>query len=197
MADFNTVTEFENKIAEFFGSPYGVAVDSCTHGLELCLRHTEAKSINCPRHTYVSVPMLANKLGIGLNWRDDDWKEFYPITENIIDAAVLFRRDSYIPGTFMVLSFQHKKHLNIGRGGMILLDDRLAAYKLKCASYDGRVPDVPWREQDISEMGYHYYLLPELAEEGLRKINLAMFSEPRKWQIYDWPDVSQFKVFKK
>ena len=36
---FDIVSEFESKIAEFFGSPYAISVDSCTHGLELCLRY--------------------------------------------------------------------------------------------------------------------------------------------------------------
>jgi len=34
---FSKVTLFENKVAEWFNAPYGVAVDCCTHGLELCL----------------------------------------------------------------------------------------------------------------------------------------------------------------
>lgn len=41
--NFNTVTEFENQVAEFFGAPYAVAVDACTHGVELSLRYTNAK----------------------------------------------------------------------------------------------------------------------------------------------------------
>ena len=40
---FIIVEEFEKKIANFFGSPYAVAVDCCTHGLEVCLRHTKEK----------------------------------------------------------------------------------------------------------------------------------------------------------
>ena len=43
--NFNVVTEFEKKISEFFGSPYAIAVDSCTHGIELCLRYTNEKNI--------------------------------------------------------------------------------------------------------------------------------------------------------
>jgi len=35
--NFNIVTEFENQIAQFFGAPYAVAVDACTHGVELML----------------------------------------------------------------------------------------------------------------------------------------------------------------
>ena len=37
--NFDVVKEFENKIAEFYGSPYAVAVDCCTHGVELCFRY--------------------------------------------------------------------------------------------------------------------------------------------------------------
>ena len=60
--NFNTVTEFENQIAEFFGAPYAVAVDSCTHGVEICLRHTQTDSIQVPKRTYISIPFLAHKL---------------------------------------------------------------------------------------------------------------------------------------
>jgi len=54
---FDKVTEFENTIADYFGSPYAVAVDCCTHGIELCLRLQDIKETLCPKHTYVSVPM--------------------------------------------------------------------------------------------------------------------------------------------
>jgi hypothetical protein len=51
---------------------------------------------------------------------------------NIIDAAVYWKRDGYIPDTFHVFkSFQYRKHLNLGRGGMILTDDSDAATQLK------------------------------------------------------------------
>ena len=33
--DFHKVNDFENEVATWFGAPYGVAVDCCTHGLEL------------------------------------------------------------------------------------------------------------------------------------------------------------------
>ena len=36
--DFIPLFEFEKTIAEYYGAPYGVAVDCCTHGMELCLR---------------------------------------------------------------------------------------------------------------------------------------------------------------
>ena len=137
--NFNIVTDFENKIAEFFDAPYAIAVDSCTHGIELCLRLTQTKKINVPIRTYLSVPMLANKLMIELEWRNEKWEDYYTLNyddRRIIDAAVLWRKDSYIPNTFMCLSFQYQKHLSLGRGGIILLDNKQDAIRLKKMSYD-------------------------------------------------------------
>lgn len=194
--DFSVVEEFENKIAEFFGAPYAIAVDSCTHGLELCLRYKKVESICCPINTYLSVPMLADKLNIELFWRNERWVEFYSLCEElIIDAAVLWRRNSYISGSFMCISFQYQKHLSLGRGGMILCDNKEAAVQLKKMSYDGRLPNIPWREQDIDLIGYHYQMIPETAKLGLEKLDEAIKKEPRKWAIEDWPNLTKMKVF--
>jgi primosomal protein N'' len=65
--NFEVVKQFEEKIAEFFGSQYAIAVDSCTHGIELSLIYTNAKEINVPKRTYLSVPFLANKLNISVS----------------------------------------------------------------------------------------------------------------------------------
>jgi len=197
--DFNTITEFENEIAKFFGAPYAVAVDCCTHGIELCLRLTKTTKINVPKRTYLSVPFLADKLGLELEWRDEDWEDYYTLNyddKRIIDAAVLWKRDSYIPNTMMSLSFQFQKHLSLGRGGMILCDNEDDAKMLKKMSYDGRLPNTPWREQNIESMDYHYYMTPETAQKGLGKLKDAIETEPRQWVATDWPDLTQMKIFK-
>ena len=193
---FNVVSEFENKIAEFFNAPYAIAVDSCTHGIELALRYTEAKSINVPKRTYLSVPFLANKLNIDLNWKDENWKDYYYVTDNVIDAAVLWKANSYIPKTFMCISFQYQKHLSLGRGGVILCDKPHDYLNLKKMSYDGRLPETPWRDQNISTIGYHYYMTPETAKLGLDKLPNAIEIEPRQWVITDWPDLTKMSIFK-
>jgi dTDP-4-amino-4,6-dideoxygalactose transaminase len=197
---FNVVTEFENKISEFFGSPYAIAVDSCTHGIELCLRYTKETKINVPKRTYLSVPFLAEKMGLEREWRDEEWKDYYTLNygnKKIIDAAVLWKKDSYLPNTFMCVSFQYQKHLSLGRGGIILLDNKNDYTQLKKMSYDGRLPNIPWRDQDIDTIGYHYYMTPETAQLGLDKLESAINTEPRKWVVTDWPDLTQIKIFKK
>ena len=193
---FDTVTKFEQEIAQFYGAPYAVAVDCCTHGLELCLRYFNAASISSPRQTYISVPLLAGKLNIDLIWKDEKWEDFYYIHPRIIDAAVLWKKDSYIPNTFMCLSFQYAKHLSLGRGGMILCSNKTDYLALKKMSYDGRLPDKPWREQNISSIGYHYYMTPEIAQLGLDKLPNAIMNIPKQWSVEMWPDVSKMNVFK-
>ena len=194
--NFNTVTDFENSTAKFFKAPYAIAVDSCTHGVELCLRYTNADSISVPKNTYLSIPFLANKLLIDLEWRTEDWVDYYYLTDKVIDAAVLWKPNSYIPGTFMGVSFQYQKHLSLGRGGIILTDDKEAAVQLKKMSYDGRIPNVPWREQNIDTVGYHYYMTPEVAQNGLDKLSEAINTPPRQWVVSDWPDLTQMSIFK-
>jgi dTDP-4-amino-4,6-dideoxygalactose transaminase len=195
--DFSVVTKFEQEIAKFFGAPYAVATDSCTHAIELCLRYVNAPYITCPKRTYLSIPMLANKLGIDLIWNDYEWKGYYQVHDSIFDAAVLWRANSYVYGSLMCVSFQYQKHLSLGRCGVILSDNSLAAMELKKLSYDGRMPGTPWRDQNISSAGFHYYATPEICALGLKKLPEAIATPPRIWQTSDWPDISQMKVFNK
>lgn len=194
---FNNITKFEQQVAKFYGAPYAVATDCCTHAIELCLHATNYNNITVPTHTYLSVPMTLTKLGKQWTWRHESWQDYYYLgNTNIIDAAVYWKKDGYIPGTFMCLSFQFKKHLSLGRGGMILLDDATTADKLKCMSYDGRTADRPWGTQDIKMNGYHYYLMPELALAGLSQLPNAVNKVPKKWSWQDYPYLPDMTVFK-
>jgi len=195
--NFSVVSEFENKVAEFFGAPYAVAVDSCTHGVELALRYTEANHITVPKRTYLSIPFLAEKLYLERSWKDEEWVDYYYLTENIIDAAVLWKPNSYIPNTFMGISFQYQKHLSLGRGGILLCNSSYDYLNLKKMSYDGRLPETPWRDQNIDSIGYHYYMTPETAQKGIDKLPQAILTEPRQWVVTDWPDLTQMNIFKK
>jgi dTDP-4-amino-4,6-dideoxygalactose transaminase len=194
---FDMIKQFEEEIAEFYGSPFAVAVDCCTHGIELCLRNQNIKHYTVPKRTYISIPFLADKLGITFEWKDENWQDFYYLGgTNIIDAAVLWKENSYIPSTFMCVSFQFRKHLSLGRGGIILTDNKKEAALLKKMSYDGRLPDIPWRDQDIDTMGYHYYMTPETAALGLKKLPEAIKTKPKKWTVNDWPDLIKMEIFK-
>jgi len=193
---FETVQIFERKIAQFYGAPYAVSTDCCTHAIELSLRYAGKKKVTCPSRTYVGIPMTLEKLNLDWRFVDENWQDYYYIgNTNIIDAAVYWKSNGYISNTFMCLSFQFQKHLNLVRGGAILLDDLDAYQVLKKMSYDGRLPNTVWKEQDIDTWGYHYYMTPETAQLGLDKIDSAIKLEPRRQNYSNYPYLPAMKVF--
>tara|TARA_B100000073_G_C23595037_1_gene517984 strand:+ start:265 stop:903 length:639 start_codon:yes stop_codon:yes gene_type:complete len=198
------VIKFEKTIAEFFGAPYGVAVDCCTNGLELCFRldqQQRGKKVviaKVPYYTYVSVPNMLDKIGQQWKWEDDKWIGYYNLTDEIIDAAVYWKQGGYIPGTKMVLSFQRTKHLSTDRGGMILLDNEEDASLLRKMAYDGRArTDVAWWKQEIDVVGYHYYLSPSKAELGMKNFEAVKDAQVKEknWDYYR--RIDNYPIFKK
>jgi len=191
------VNNFENKIAEFYNAPYAVATDCCTHAIELCLRHEGYNDITVPTHTYISVPFTLRKLNINWKFEYQEWEDFYYLgNTNIIDAAVYWKQNGYIQNTYMCLSFQYKKQLSLGRGGAILLQNKEDYDILKKMSYDGRSQNKPWIEQNIDTIGYHYYMTPETAKLGLKKLEKVKNEIPKQWNYADYPDLTQMSVFK-
>ena len=159
---------FEKTIANFAGSKYAVSTDCCSHGLFLCLKYLKAKGdITIPARTYASVPMQILHAGCKPIFEDYKWYGSYQLKPyHIWDSAIEFTEGMY-NGGYQVLSFQIKKTLPIGRGGMILLDDYEAYTWLKKASYDGRDLTIPYDEDDFICPGWHYYMTPEDAARGL------------------------------
>ena len=199
----NPIEQLEQQIAEYYGAPYAVAVDCCTHGIELCLRllnEGDTKfdyQYTCPKWTYLSIPMTFEKLNLDWHFVDNEWEKYYTIgNTNIIDAAVLWEQNSYIPSSLMCISFQLKKHLSLGKGGMILLDNAEDADILRQIRYDGR-PDLdrPWADQKIELFGYHYQMTYETAQLGLEKFDDAVQRTPRHWTYKDYPNLSKYEIF--
>ena len=197
MVSHTTVLEFENKIANYFGSNFAVATDSCTHAIELCLRYKKFDNIKCPAQTYLSVPMTFIKLGLNWSFRKYDWQDYYWIDNtNIIDAAPYWQKSGYIPQTYMCLSFQHQKTLSLGRGGAILCSDKDDYIILKQMSHDGKdyFSNKSWPEQTIERIGYHYYMTPDTAQQGLEKIDHVQ--KKKNVTHKDYPVLSEYEVFK-
>ena len=95
-------------------------------------------------------------------------------------------KESYRPGIF-------EKSLT---DRIINIDDEEAYHILKKMSYDGRTSNMPWGEQDIDTMGYHYYMTPENADIGLTKFQSAKDYVPKSWSYKDYPFLPNMKVFK-
>jgi len=192
---FDSVSKFEHEISNFYGSKYAVATDCCTHAIELCLRFTKVSHAYCPIYTYISIPFTFEKLNLQWKFIDSKWNDFYYVTDKIIDSAVYWKENGYIQNTLMCLSFQFRKHLSLGRGGAILLDNEQDFIELKKLSYDGRLPDQPWSKQKISTLGYHYYMTPETADLGLIKLKEAKNKKSKKWSYKDYPNLLEMPIF--
>lgn len=191
---------FEEAVARYSGSRYAVAVDSCSSGLFLSMKYRKAAgSVSLPKRTYVSVPMQVVHAGCTPEARDERWQGLYELEPlNVIDSAARFTEGMYVGNdSLQVLSFQIKKRLPIGRGGMILTDD-LDAYRwLKLASYDGR--DLNTRYDSMSHvhgLGWHMYMTPEDAARGLLLLESV---PPQSPDVMDWrhyPDWTQWPVLR-
>jgi dTDP-4-amino-4,6-dideoxygalactose transaminase len=136
---------FEQKVAKFAGAKFGVAVDCCSHGLFLSLKYLNATgTIKIPSKTYASVPMQIRHAGCIPELVDFTWTGRYRLDPYPIwDAAVQWHENMYTDGLHVV-SFQIKKRIPIGRGGMILTNDEDAANWLRKARHDGRDLTVPY-----------------------------------------------------
>lgn len=203
---YNIIKMFEDEMATYTGSKYAVAVDSCTNALFLCLEWQMKKNkqenknkeykIYIPKRTYLSVPQSIQRAGFKLVFVDYNWKGIYQLKPYpIYDAAKRLTSGMYIPNSFMCLSFHIKKHLNIGKGGMILCDDKEAYEWFKKGRYEGR-SEVPYHSDNIEEMGYNHYMTPVDAARGL------MLLQNYPEHVDDLPekpfyrDLTEFDMFK-
>ena len=197
--DFIPLFEFEKTIAEYYGAPYGVAVDCCTHALELCLRLKDYPYATLPYRTYISIPFMLQKINMRWTWKNESWLYYYYLQHDIIDAAVWFKENGYIKGTKMCLSFHIKKPIAIGRGGMILLDNKEEYEKLIKMRYDGRsiYNGELYNTEDVDTIGYHYYMTPETAAYGLEIFNSLKDKSTPQIGHNAYRDLREFTALKK
>ena len=194
----DVVDAFEEEVAKLTGSKYAVAVDCCSHGLFLSMKYLQCTGeISIPKRTWVSVPMQIRHAGCEPIFEDTEWSGAYQLKPYPIwDAAVRFTKDMYIPDTLMVLSFQIKKILPIGRGGMILTDSKEAYDWLRKARIDGRNTTATYDADNVDMIGWHFYMTPEDAARGLIILNDLPEVNPDSCSHKNYIDVSEFEVFK-
>ena len=191
---------FEKKVARFAGSEYAVSIDCCSHGVFLALKYLTrihklpVLSISIPRHTYVSIPMQIEYANRRVIYDDRKWTGVYQLRDTRVwDGAVRWTKDMYVGGdALQVVSFQYKKRIPIGKGGMILTDDKLAYDTLKLMSYDGRDLSLPYDHPDhIKCFGYHMYCTPEDAARGIMLMDNTPKVNEDSGDYTKYPDVER------
>jgi len=197
---FKIVQMFEEEIAHYTGALYAVAVDSCTNALFLACKYLNVKTITIPSQTYLSVPMSIIQSGgeviFDKKISTNNWKGIYQLKPYpIYDAAKRLTSNMYIPGTFMCLSFHIKKQLGIGKGGMIIFDDKNALDFFKKARYEGRSEKF-YKEDNIETLGWNMYMTPQEAAHGLSLFQNYPLHSPDLEEHNGYRDLTEFPVFK-
>lgn len=218
-ADPHAVTRaFEAEVARYTGAKHCVAVNSCTMAILLAVRwyvrklnddlpfHELKPVVNVPRRTYVGVPMSVLHAGARIVWTNPQWDGAYQLYPSPVwDSARWLTTDLYkhldgrTKGTadkaLVCLSFHATKTLGIEQGGAILTDDAEAAAWLRRMRFDGRTEGVAVADDSITELGYHCYLNPSTAAQGLMRLRgLPRHNLPMPWD--DYPDLSTCEAFR-
>lgn len=195
---YKIVKMFEEEVAHYTGAPYAVSVNSCTNALFLACKYIgiEGKEVIIPKRTYLSPPQSIMQAGGKLVFEDISWKGIYQLKPfPIYDAAKRFTSNMYIPGSLMCLSFHIKKHLKIGKGGMILTDDEKVVEWVKKARYEGRA-EVAYHEDNICTEGWNMYMTPEQATRGLMLMQNYPQDVPDLPEDPPYRDLTEFGLFK-
>jgi len=197
---YKIVRMFEEEIAEYTGAPYAISVDSCTNALFLICKYVGVEEVTIPSKTYLSVPQSIIHAGgeVVFDKREEtnDWKGIYQLKPYpIYDAAKRLKKDMYIDGTFMGLSFHIKKLLPIWKGGMILTDNAEAADWFKKARYEGRSEKF-YKEDDITFHGWNMYMTPQQAAQGLAIFQNYSAIGGDLGEENGYRDLTEFTVFK-
>jgi len=195
---YKIVKMFEEEVAHYTGAPYAVSVNSCTNAIFLACKYekVEGKEVIIPKRTYLSPPQSIMQAGAKLVFEDISWKGIYQLKPfPIYDAAKRLTSNMYIPGSHMCLSFHIKKHLKIGKGGMILTDNKEAVEYFRKARYEGR-SEVKYHEDMIDEEGWNMYMTPEQAARGLTLMQNYPEHMPDLPEDPPYRDLTEFGIFK-
>jgi len=198
---YDIVKMFEEEVAKYTGSKFAVSVDSCTNAIFLCCKYLSVEEVTIPSKTYLSVPMSIMHAGAEVIFDKSEeansWSGIYQLKPYpIYDSAKRLTSDMYIDGMFMCLSFHIKKHLSIGKGGMILTDNETAYKWFKRARYEGR-SEKYYKEDEIDMLGWNMYMTPQQASHGLALMQNYPDNVEDIGEENGYRDLLEFKVFEK
>lgn len=196
---YRIVRELEQRIADYAGSKYAVAVESGSAAIFLSCVYAEVGRAIIPSRTYPSVPCSIIHAGGWVEFCDEPWEGIYQISPwNVWDGALRFRRGMY-QGGLHCLSFHSRKRLNIGRGGMILTDSQETAGWLRRMRFDGRDECALSEQKDILMLGWNMYMAPEQAARGLVLFDHIKHMDLPDLPVCDqgYPDLSKFEIYRR
>jgi dTDP-4-amino-4,6-dideoxygalactose transaminase len=197
---FQPVRDFETKMARFTGFDYGVAVESGSAAIFLSCLYKKVKLVVIPKNTYPSVPASIVHAGGVVSFNNEDWQHigYYELySSGIYDSARYLAKNmanDFKEGNIVCLSFHHKKVLPIGRGGMVLTNNKDAVEWLKSARHDGRHDGVDLLKDNLEIVGWNMLLTPEQASRGIAL--MGNLKSVNRMEHEEYPDLSRFNIWK-
>lgn len=173
------------------------------------LHGPERMAVEIPKRTYISVPMSIIHAGGWPVFRDEEWIGMYQLkplpvwdsarwfTQGLYDGRVDYTDTKFQSheGEMLCVSFHWTKTLGVGQGGAILHDNPEADEWFRRARFDGRREGVAPKDDVFSMIGWHCYMSPRDAAEGLSRLAiLPKHNAPLPNDPY--PDLSLVEVFK-
>ena len=201
--DSKVIEMFEEEVARYAGSKYGVAISSQTNAVFLCLELLKLKGelregdvISIPNRTYMSIPMTILNCGCKINFLDLKWSGAYQLSPTIVyDSAVRFTEDMYVKDSLYCTSFQYRKGIPIGRGGMVLTDSKEYYELLHKLCFNGRANGVSQADDVYTIRGWNMYMMPEQAARGLTLMSILPEKNKDIAGFQDYPDLSKQEIF--
>lgn len=188
---------FEEEIAYYTGAPYAVSCDNCTNAIKMVCKMLEVKTVTIPLRTYLSVPQSIMQAGGKVEFEDKEWNGIYQLKPYPIwDSAKRLTSNMYIPGSYMCLSFGIKKNLKIGKGGMILTDNKKSVEILKKMRWSGRTEKISYYNDDLPIEGWNHYITPEQAARGLMLLSVYPKNMPDQIEEPNYRKLNEFELYK-
>lgn len=207
---YDITNEFEQKLAEYTGARYAVALDNQSNALFLSLyyeKHVNESikidTVTIPSRTYPSVPCEIIHAGLKVNFKPTKGKTLKGAYQlegtNIYDSALRFTAGMYISGSHMCISFTGPyKHFKLSKGGAILTDNYDAYLWFRRARYSGR-RECSYHDDNLDMIGWNFYMMPELAARGVLLMgqfyNIDGTPKHNEDLELPYPDLSKFPIY--
>lgn len=212
---FEVIKDLEHQLGYYTCAPYCAVVDSCTNAIGIVLEWliqndpdlTFKRSIEIPKLTYIGVAMQIKRVGLSLEFREEDWKGEYLLKGTPIwDSARRFRKEMWyengptkcydvMGAKYKCLSFHRSKILGHSNGGAILHNNPGFQKYAEMMRFDGRTPGVPAQQDNPTVLGRHCYMNPETAAALLHNL---MYTPDYNDDLPNdpYPDLSKMELFK-
>jgi len=204
LRDMEIIDELENKVSSLANCKYGIAIDCCTDAIFLSLQYLlqrgeikEGDYICIPKRTYLSVPNTLLHCRLRIKFKDIEWSGVYQLSPSRVwDGAVRFTENMYVGNNALqCISFQYKKILSLGRGGMILTDDKDAMEWLKLARFHGRTVGKSQFEDEFKFPGWNMYMIPADAARAILTFDRLPKTNKDSGGSDTYPDLSLKRIY--